>query len=148
MSRVLPDPAHPAAFYPALILQSNILSRAPGPYTLNRDVFYAAGEREFFIGNLLVRIHLIIEMIWWTGLAPCEFEFPFPGSFMNPQDGWVLVVGLATWKVDIRELGKGNTKSHGARPVHLIILHAGDVANLLVRMPLIFVMIRWTGLAP
>ena len=38
------------------------------------------GEREFFIDNLLVRIHLIIEMIWWTGLAPWEFEFPFPGS--------------------------------------------------------------------
>ena len=27
-------------------------------------------EREFSIGNLLVRIHMIIEMIWWTGLAP------------------------------------------------------------------------------
>jgi len=24
----------------------------------------------FFIDNLLVRIHFIIEMIWWTGLAP------------------------------------------------------------------------------
>ena len=24
-------------------------------------------EREFFIDNLLVRIHLIVEMIWWTG---------------------------------------------------------------------------------
>jgi len=37
-------------------------------------------EREFFIDNLLVRIHLIIVMIRWTGLAPWEFEFPFPGS--------------------------------------------------------------------
>ena len=27
-------------------------------------------EREFFIVNLLVRIHYIIEIIWWTGLAP------------------------------------------------------------------------------
>jgi len=35
-------------------------------------------EREFFIVNLLVRIHFIIVMIWWTGLAPWEFEFPFP----------------------------------------------------------------------
>jgi len=33
-------------------------------------------EREFFIENLLARIHFIIEMIWWTGLAPWEFEFP------------------------------------------------------------------------
>ena len=27
-------------------------------------------EREFFVDNLLVRIHFIIVMIWWTGLAP------------------------------------------------------------------------------
>jgi len=32
--------------------------------------------REFFIDNLLVRNHFIIEMIRWTGLAPWEFEFP------------------------------------------------------------------------
>jgi len=33
------------------------------------------------IDNLLVRIHFIIEMIWWTGLAPWEFEFmPFIGN--------------------------------------------------------------------
>jgi len=37
-------------------------------------------EREFFVDFLLVRIHFIIVMIWWTGLAPWEFEFPFPGS--------------------------------------------------------------------
>ena len=34
-------------------------------------------------GRLLVRIHFIIEMIWWTGLAPWEFEFPFPGSLTS-----------------------------------------------------------------
>ena len=32
----------------------------------------ATAEREFFIENLLVQIHSIIEMIWWTGLAPWE----------------------------------------------------------------------------
>jgi len=37
-------------------------------------------KREFFIDNLLVRIHFLIVMIRWTGLAPWEFEFPFPGS--------------------------------------------------------------------
>ena len=37
-------------------------------------------EREFFIDNLLVRIRFIIAMIRWTGLAPWDFEFPFPGS--------------------------------------------------------------------
>ena len=31
-------------------------------------------KREFFIDNLLVR---------WTGLAPWEFEFPFPGSLTS-----------------------------------------------------------------
>ena len=40
-------------------------------------------EREFFIDNLLVRIHFIIEMFWWTGLAPWEFEFPFSGSLIS-----------------------------------------------------------------
>jgi len=34
-------------------------------------------EREFFIDSLLVRIHFIIVMIGWTGLAPWEFESPF-----------------------------------------------------------------------
>jgi len=44
-------------------------------------------EREFCIDNLLVRIHYIIEMIKWTGLAPCEFEFPFPGSLISTFQG-------------------------------------------------------------
>jgi len=34
-------------------------------------------ERDIFIDNLLVRIHFIIVMIRWTGLAPWEFELPF-----------------------------------------------------------------------
>ena len=43
-----------------------------------------AGEkREFFIDNLLVRIHYIIVMIKWTGLVPWEFELPFPGSLTS-----------------------------------------------------------------
>ena len=33
--------------------------------------------------NLLVRIHFIIVMIRWTGLALWEFEFPFPGSLTS-----------------------------------------------------------------
>jgi len=32
-------------------------------------------EREFFIANLLGRIHFIIVMMRWTGLAPWDFEF-------------------------------------------------------------------------
>ena len=34
----------------------------------------APWERDFVIDNLLVRIHFVIEMIWWTGLAPWEFD--------------------------------------------------------------------------
>ena len=43
----------------------------------------AKKEGEFIINHLLVRIHFIIEVIWWTGLAPREYEFPFPGSFIS-----------------------------------------------------------------
>jgi hypothetical protein len=35
---------------------------------------HSARERDFFIDNLPVKIHVIIEMIWWTGLAPWEFD--------------------------------------------------------------------------
>jgi len=44
---------------------------------------HVSGEREFFIDNLLARIHFIIVMIRWTGLSPWEFEFPFPGSLTS-----------------------------------------------------------------
>ena len=47
-------------------------------------------EREFFIDNLQVGFHFIIAMIRWTGLAPWEVKFPFPGSrpstFLTPAD--------------------------------------------------------------
>ena len=39
--------------------------------------------KEFCIDNLLVRIHFIIVMIGWTGLAPREFEFSFSGSLTS-----------------------------------------------------------------
>ena len=32
-------------------------------------------ERKLFIDNLLIRVHFIIVMIRWTGLAPWEFFF-------------------------------------------------------------------------
>jgi len=50
---------------------------------VNLDQRGVPPEREFFIDNLLVRIHFIIVMIGWTGLAPWEFEFPFPGSLTS-----------------------------------------------------------------
>ena len=42
-----------------------------------------APERELFSNNLLARIHFIIVMISWTGLAPWKVEFPFPGSLTS-----------------------------------------------------------------
>ena len=39
--------------------------------------------RREFIVNLLVRIHVIIVMIWWTGLAPWELKFSFPGGLTS-----------------------------------------------------------------
>ena len=56
------------------------LSRLSGPP--NVPALPPRQERDSFIVILLVRIHLIVEVIWWTGLAPCEFEFSFPGSLM------------------------------------------------------------------
>ena len=50
------------------------------------DGIAAYREREFFIDNLLVRIHFIIVMIRWTGLAPWEFEFPFQPVHVHAQD--------------------------------------------------------------
>ena len=40
-------------------------------------------ERESFIVIILVRVHFIIVMIRWTGLAPWAFEFSFPGSLTS-----------------------------------------------------------------
>jgi len=58
----------------------------------------AQREREFFIDNLLVRIHFILLMIRWTGLAPWEFEFPFPGSLTST----FLYAGMrATFKIHV-----------------------------------------------
>ena len=48
-----------------------------------RQVLPALPEREFFVDNLLVRIHFVTEMIWLTDLAPWEFEFPFPGGLIS-----------------------------------------------------------------
>ena len=58
-------------------LQPGSLSAHPATFEYMFDP-----DREFFIDNLLVRLHFIIEMMWWTGLASWEFEFPFPGSLI------------------------------------------------------------------
>ena len=59
-------------------MQSCVLLTPPVP-----RFSFARPEKDIYIENLLVRIHLIIEMIWWTGLAPLEISVPFPGSLTS-----------------------------------------------------------------
>ena len=53
-------------------IEKEFKERTEGVASLKYDY-----ERECFIDKLLVRIHFIIVMIRWTGLAPWEFEFSF-----------------------------------------------------------------------
>ena len=53
-------------------------------------------EREFFIDNLLVQIHFFFAMIKWTGLAPWEFEFPFPGGLTSTFLGTLPIFLVST----------------------------------------------------
>ena len=81
--------------------------RIPVPTTEQEGAKNA--EREFFIDNLLVRIHFIIVMIRWTGLAPWEFEFPFPGSLtgagrvgLASRDPLLLIVSYFFFSITLR----------------------------------------------
>ena len=65
----------------ALFPIASSVPRSPGRFPDPSTSFSnCAGERDFLIDYLLVRINFIIEKIWWTGLAPWEFAFTFPGS--------------------------------------------------------------------
>ena len=44
-------------------------------------------ERDFSLDNVLVRVHVTIELIWWTGLASWGFGFPFPGCHISCHTG-------------------------------------------------------------
>ena len=64
-------------------------------------------EREFFIDNLLVRIHSFIMMMRWTGLALWKFKFPFPGSLTSTflATSSTAVVGiLHVWRIEVDDL--------------------------------------------
>ena len=58
-------------------------------------------ERELFFDNLLDQIHSMIEMIWWTGLAPWEFEFPFSGSLISLKVGGVPLNEVAAQELEL-----------------------------------------------
>jgi len=67
-------------FQENLVIRVSDFRRAK-PETLNAQT--SPKEGVFFIDNLLVRVHFIIVMIRWTGLAPSEFGFSFPGSLTS-----------------------------------------------------------------
>ena len=82
---------------------------------------YRGGERGFFIVNLLVQIHLIIEMILVDRPCAMEFEITFPGSliytFLNRgriqskldmclrEGRWVVKVAIKTEAGAVQETG-------------------------------------------
>ena len=72
----------------------------------------SSAERDFFIDNLLVRIHFIIKMIRRTGLAPWEFEFPFPGSLTSTFLGVGAGPGGMEFPTDLRELAPLHVRAY------------------------------------
>ena len=79
-------------------------------------------EREFFIDNLLVRIHFIIAMVKWTGLAPRELEFPFPGSLISRnQVPLLLFITLGKDLDDTRE-------ALHCRPADLVLVNFSPIS--------------------
>jgi hypothetical protein len=64
-----------------LLVNCSLLARISGQ---GRDAsMQFRAERELFIGNLLVLIHVIIVMIRRPGLASWEFECPSAGSLTS-----------------------------------------------------------------
>jgi len=81
------------------------------PATQRRDAEgRRGGEREFFIDNLLVRMHFIIVMIRWTGLAPWEFEFPFQRNAELLKDDAVDVFLILSSSLLLSSLELSDTK--------------------------------------
>ena len=52
---------------------------------------HPAGE-DFFIDNLLARLHFVIVTFRWNSLVPRELEFPFPGSLASTVDSCTCLV--------------------------------------------------------
>ena len=74
--------------------------------------------RDFFIDNLLVRIHLTVEMIGLTGLAPWEFAFSFPGNLTSCR--MTFLIGRTPNTDELMTLGRlvldHRVLAHTARP--------------------------------
>jgi hypothetical protein len=66
------------------------------PRSVLRGPAIVAEEKECFIDNLIARIHYIIVMIGFTGLALWKFEFPFP-PFYAVEEGENISAILRTF---------------------------------------------------
>ena len=100
-----------------------------------------AHARDFFIDNLLVRIHFIIVMIRRTGHACSGSE---AGSYLRLIDFCVsLNSRLESNKEEERETSKVVTSRGSSWRAREFFID-----NLLVRIHFVIVMIRWIGLAP
>ena len=66
-----------------------LFTRPPTPYTLHPTPYtlhptpYTPHPTPYTLHPTPHTLHFIIVMIWWTGLAPWEFEFPSPGSLIS-----------------------------------------------------------------
>jgi len=117
-------------------------------------------EREFFIDNILVRIHFIIVMIMWTGLAPWEFVYSSfratrvlsksracgseAGSYLRLID-FVChsTLGLRVINEKKEDQPSASVKSHqGAVQVSRLREREFFIDNILVQIHFIIVMIR------
>ena len=91
---------------------------------ISRCVSCSGPKREFVIDNLLVRIHFIIVIIRWTGLAPGEFEFPFLGSLASTFLGNVYMCNGSNFAVRVPQWGEdmnaciADGKMFRGNPVH------------------------------
>ena len=68
---------------------------------------------EFLLDNLLVPIHLIIELISWTGLAPWKFEFPVLNDRGPPRRMALAIALMMIW------LRRSRAKNHLTNKKHL-----------------------------
>ena len=101
--------------------------------------------REFFIDNLLVRIHLVFEMIWWTGLAPWEVESLF--RFEQPAKQEKELARLAqeegvseSWistTTHTHTLARARAHTHAHTHTHTHTHTSGDLRVALAHQPLL-----------
>ena len=77
-------------------MQGDLIMSVPLSCLLWNDLVHRhRPEKDCFIDNVLVRIHFMFELIWWTGLAPWEFDFSFQGSLTSTfLEGIVHLVPL------------------------------------------------------